>query len=136
MARAAGAMSGIEAAQVESIKTAIQEQQKFLSSIVEHVCRWELEGGEMRLYFPTENRALAEMLQARDPMEKLRAITSRVLGQPLRVCVRLESGGAGRVPTGREAAELAAQFEQDPIVRAMLQRFGGRISGIKPRGGE
>jgi DNA polymerase-3 subunit gamma/tau len=136
VARAAGAMSGIEAAQVESIKAAIQEQQKFLSSIVEHVCRWELEGGEMRLYFPTENRALAEMLQARDPMEKLRAITSRVLGQPLRVCVRLESGSAARAPAGREAAELAAQFEQDPIVRAMLQRFGGRISGIKPRGSE
>ena len=48
-------------------------------------------GGEIRLYFPTENRALADLLQARDNMEKLRTIASRVLGQPLRVCVKLEA---------------------------------------------
>src|SRR2546422_4656054 len=46
---------------------------------VEHVTRWELEGSEMRLIFPTESRALAEMLQARDPMEKLRTISSQVV---------------------------------------------------------
>jgi hypothetical protein len=89
----------------------------------------------MRLYFPTERRALAELLQARDPMEKLRTITSKVVGQPLRVCVKLESvqapRAAGRVDAG--ALELRAQFEQDPIVRAMLQRFGGRLSEIKRR---
>ena len=65
-------------------------QEKFLGELVEHAHRWEMDGGEVRLFFPTESRALAEMLQARDPMETLRNIASRVLGQPLRVCVKLE----------------------------------------------
>src|SRR5437879_1560327 len=85
VAAAAGAFSGLEEAQVRAIKAAILSQQKFLGELVEHVTRWELEGSEMRLIFPTESRALAEMLQARDPMEKLRTISSQVVGQPLRV---------------------------------------------------
>ncbi len=135
VAAAAGQLSGIEAAQVEAIKAAILTQRKFLGELVEHVTRWELEGGEMRLYFPTESKALAEMLQAREPLEKLRTITSQVVGQPLRVCVRLESGPAAG-SAGRAALnspELRARFEQDPIVRAMLKRFGGRISEVKRR---
>ncbi|HJY87525.1 MAG TPA: DNA polymerase III subunit gamma/tau [Candidatus Acidoferrales bacterium] len=134
VAKAAGAVNGLEAAQVEAIKAAILAQQKFLGELVEHVSRWEFEGGEMRLYFPTESRALAEMLQARDPMEKLRTITSRVIGQPVRVCVKLDSGpvlGAARGMRG--SPELRARFEQDPIVRAMLERFGGQISDVKRR---
>jgi DNA polymerase-3 subunit gamma/tau len=122
--------SGLAAAQVEAIKAAIQAQHKFLSSLIEPVTRWEIEGGEMRLYFPTESRALADMLQARDPLEKLRAISSQVMGQPLRVCVKLESARSSRAaePT---MSELRSQFEQDPIVREMLRRFGGTISDVK-----
>ena len=61
--------------------------------MVEHVTRWEIEGGELRLFFPTESRALAEMLQARDPMERLRTVLNQVVGQPLRVCVKLDANG-------------------------------------------
>jgi len=133
VAKAAGALNGIEAAQVEAIKTAILAQQKFLGELVEHVSRWELDGSEMRLYFPTESRALAEMLQARDPMEKLRTITSQVVGQPLRVCVRLESAPELAARATRSSPELRAQFERDPVLRAMLERFGGQISEVKRR---
>jgi DNA polymerase III subunit gamma/tau len=134
VAKAAGAVNGLEAAQVEAIKAAILAQQKFLGELVEHVSRWEFDGGEMRLYFPTESRALAEMLQARDPMEKLRTITSQVIGQPVRVCVKLDSVPALGAARGiRGSPELRARFEQDPIVRAMLERFGGQISDVKRR---
>ena len=126
---AEAATSGLAAAQVEAIKAALQGQQKFLWSLVEHVTRWELDGGEMRLYFPTESRALAEMLQARDPMEKLRTVLTQVVGQPLRVCVKLDAGRSGK----GLGNELRARFEEDPIVRAMLERFGGRISEVKRR---
>ena len=130
-------MSGLEAARVEAIRAAIQEQQKFLWSLVEHVTRWELDGSEMRLYFPVESRALAEMLQARDPIEKLRTIVSQVMGQALRVCVRLDASRAAIGPAGaKRGTELRAQFEQDPIVQAMLKRFGGQISGVKLPGEE
>ncbi len=120
--------SGLAAAQFEAIKSALQDQ-KFLWAMVEHVSKWELEGGEMRLYFPSERRSLAEMLQSRDPMERLRTVMSAAIGQPLRVCVKLDSGRSGIA----RGAELKARFEQDPIVRAMLERFGGRISEVKRR---
>ena len=128
VARAAeDSSSGLVSAQVEAIKTALKGQ-KFLWSMIEAATRWEIESGELRLFFPSESRALAEMLQARDPMERLRTVLNQVIGQPLRVCVKLESG---RGAVNRNS-ELRARFEEDPIVRAMLERFGGRISDVKP----
>jgi len=140
IARAAESLGsgGLDAAQVAALKSAVLSQQKFLGELVEHASRWELDGSEIRLYFPTESRALAEMLQGREPMEKLRTIANRVLGRQLRVCVKLEAGPVlgSAVRAGQAARELRARFEQDPIVRAMLERFGGRISDVKLRGEE
>jgi len=102
-----------------------------LLSMVEQASRWEIDAGEVRLFFPMENRALAEMLQARDPMEKLRTVLTQVIGQPLRVCVKMETL---RPAVGGGIADVKARLEEDPIVRAMLKRFGGQISGIKRRG--
>ena len=125
--------NGIGSAQVEAIKAALQGQ-KFLWSMLDAVTRWEVENGELRLFFPSESRALAEMLQARDPMERLRTVLNQVVGQPLRVCVKLDSS-RGAAPTGR-SSELRARFEEDPIVRAMLEKFGGQISNVKRPGEE
>jgi DNA polymerase III gamma/tau subunit len=135
-ARLTETFDGIEAAQVAAIKTAIASQQRFLAELVDHASRWELDKGEVSLYFPTERRALAELLQARESMEKLRTIASGVLGQPLRVCVKLEAAPVllSTVRAGQNTRELRARFEQDPIVRKMLERFGGRISEVKGRG--
>ena len=135
-ARQTETFDGLDAAQVAAIKTAIASQQRFLAELVEHASRWELDKGEVSLYFPTERRALSELLQARESMERLRTITSAVLGQPLRVCVKLEAAPVllSTVRAGQNARELRARFEQDPIVRLMLERFGGRIAEVKPRG--
>ena len=132
VARAATAGDGLAEAQVDSIKAAILSQEKFLGELVGHASRWEMSGNEVRLIFPTENRALAELLQARDPMERLRNVASRILGQTVRLCVKLEA-----VPvegsSSNGARELRAKFEQDPMVRAMLERFVGQISDVKRR---
>jgi hypothetical protein len=122
----------LPAAQVDAIRAALQGQ-KFLLSMVDQASRWEMDAGEVRLFFPMENRALAEMLQARDPMEKLRTVLTQVIGQPLRVCVKMDTL---RPAVGGGIAEVKARLEEDPIVRAMLKRFGGQISGIKRRGEE
>jgi hypothetical protein len=124
------ASGGLASAQVDAIKAALQNQ-KFLWSMIEHATRWEIESGELRLFFPTERSALAEMLQARDPMERLRTVLNQVVGQPLRVCVKLDSS---RAPIVNRNSELRARFEEDPIVRAMLQKFGGQISAVKRPG--
>jgi DNA polymerase-3 subunit gamma/tau len=129
---------GLTESQVDAIKSAIIAQEKFLGELVTHASRWEMSGGEVRLFFPMESRALAELLQARDPMERLRNIAGRILGQTVRVCVKLEAVPvAGASTTGSNGTrELRAKFEQDPIVRGMLERFGGQISDVKRRGEE
>jgi DNA polymerase-3 subunit gamma/tau len=127
---------GIDAAQVDAIKAAVLQQQKFLAELVEHARRWDLEGSELRLYFPSESRTIAEMLQQRNPLEKLRTIASDILRSPLRVCVKLDSAaGTPAARAAQSAPQLPrAQYEQDPIVRAMLDRFGGQVTEIKRRG--
>lgn len=132
VARAAEASTdGLASAKIDAIKSALQGQ-RFLWSLVEQATKWEIEGGELRLVYPSENRALADMLQARDPMERLRTVLNQVVGQPLRVCVKIETGSAA---VGR-SAELRARFEEDPVVRAMLERFGGQISNFRRPGEE
>jgi DNA polymerase-3 subunit gamma/tau len=124
---------GITQEQVAEIKTAIQAQQKFLGEIVEQGRRWELEGAELRIYFPADKRAFAEMMEGRDSLEKVRTSSSKVLGRAVRVCAKVEvvAAAAPRGTSGTQ--ELRERFERDPMVRSMLQRFGGKISEVKWR---
>jgi DNA polymerase-3 subunit gamma/tau len=93
VARAAEtAAGGLGSAQLEAIKGALQSS-RLLSSFLEHATRSEIEAGEFRLFFSPENRTLTEMLP-REAMERLRTAVQEVIGQPLRVCVKLESGRA------------------------------------------
>lgn len=105
---------------------------KFLASMLDSVAAWQTQNGELHLIFPAESRNISEMLQAKDPMEKLRTVLQQVLGQPLRVCVKLDSSRAAV----SKQSELRSRFEQDPIVRAMLEKFGGRISSVRHPGEE
>ena len=125
---------GISQEQVAEIKAAIQAQQKFLGELVEQSFRWELEGAELRIYFSPEKRPFAEMMEGRDTLEKIRGVSSKVLGRAVRVCAKLEAVAAASASASRGAAgtqELRAQFERDPMVRSMLQRFGGKSSEVK-----
>ena len=125
-------LSGISQGQVEEIKSAIQAQQKFVGELVEHSCGWELEGAELRIYFSPDKRPFAEMIEGREPLEKIRTISSNVLGRAVRVCARLDSvAAAAAAASGTQ--ELRAQFEKDPLVRSMLQRFGGKITEVRSR---
>jgi len=133
---AATQVSGITAEQVAEIKSAIQAQQKFLGQLVEQSSRWELEGAELRIYFSAEKRPFAEMLEGRDSLEKVRVLSSKTLGRAVRVCAKLEGVAAAAATASRAAGgtqELRAEFERDPMVRSMLQRFGGKISEVKRR---
>ncbi len=133
--RAAVQSSGIDPAMVDAIKIAILQKQRFLAELVEHAHKWELEGSELRLYFSNTSRTLAQMLEAREPLEKLRTIVSDVTRSALRVCVRMDSTAeTSTVRETRNASVPRAQFENDPIVRSMLERFGGQITEVKRRG--
>jgi hypothetical protein len=126
--------SGLSEEQVAEIKAAIHAQQKFLSELLERGYRWELEGAELRIYFSPADRAYAEMLEGRDSIEKLRCVSSNVLGRPVRVCAKLEAVAAAAASAshgGPGTQELRAQFERDPVVKSLLQRFGGKITEVK-----
>ena len=126
-------VDGISVEQVAAIKAAVQAQQKFLSELVEHASRWELEGSELRIYFSREKRSFAEMLEGRESLEKVRVASSTVLGRTVRVCARLEGVEAAAARAASGTQELRGQFERDPMVRSMLKRFGGKISEVKRR---
>jgi DNA polymerase III subunit gamma/tau len=129
---------GLTAEQIAEIKSAIQSQQKFIGELLEHSSRWELEGGELRIYFPSEESAYAGLIEGRETLEKIRAASSKVLARTVRVCAKLETGAANDANGLRAATtqEMRAQFENDPMIKSMLQRFGGRISEVRRRTGE
>jgi len=116
---------------VLEIRAAIQTQQKFLGELVEHGHRWELDGAELRIYFATEKRPFAEMIEGRESLEKVRIASSKVLGKSVRVCARIENVAGSAAPQSGDTQALRAQFERDPMVKSMLQRFGGKISEVK-----
>ena len=125
---------GISQEHVAEIKAAIHAQQKFLGELVEQSSRWELDGAELRIYFSPEKRPFAELIEGRESLEKIRTISSKVLGRAVRVCAKLEAVAAAAASAARAGSgtqELRAQFERDPMVQSMLQRFGGKISEVK-----
>jgi DNA polymerase-3 subunit gamma/tau len=149
---APGAEAGISDAQVAEIKAIVQDEKKFVGGLLEQSSRWRVEGAELRIFFPAEKRAFAELLEARESVEKIRSVAGKVLGRPVRVCAKIESVAAAAVAgagssrgtngsAGQNSArqsendpDLLARFERDPMVRSMMDRFGGRISQVKPAG--
>jgi DNA polymerase III subunit gamma/tau len=129
--------TGLTVEQVGEIKSAIQSQQKFIGELLEHASRWELEASELRIYFPSHESAFVGLIEGRETLDKIRSSSGKVLGRAVRVCAKLESGPAQN-GNGVSATtqEMRAQFENDPIVKSMLQRFGGRISEVRRRTGE
>ncbi|HEX8872190.1 MAG TPA: DNA polymerase III subunit gamma/tau [Candidatus Acidoferrum sp.] len=137
------AASGLTATQLAEIKAAIQAQQKFIGELLEHASRWELDGSELRIYFSPDKSAFAGLIEGRDTLEKIRVVSAKVLGRSVRVCAKLQSSAGNAADAAPSAAngaagtqEMRAQFENDPIVKSMLQRFGGRISEVRRRNGE
>jgi DNA polymerase-3 subunit gamma/tau len=131
--------AGMDAGQVAEIKAGIQGQQKFIGELLEHSSRWELDGLELRIYFPAEKSTFAGLIEGRDTLEKIRSVSGKVLGRAVRVCAKLETGAAKDANASRAASstqEIRAQFENDPMVKSMLQRFGGRISEVRRQGEE
>jgi DNA polymerase III subunit gamma/tau len=140
--------AGISDAQVAEIKAIVQDEKKFVGGLLEQSGRWQVEGAELRIFFPAEKRAFAELLEARESLEKIRSVVGKVLGRPVRVCAKIESmaaaaaGAGGSRGTNGSAGQnsarqsesdpdLRARFERDPMVRSMMDRFGGRISQVK-----
>jgi hypothetical protein len=114
---------------LESIKHVLFEQSnKFLSSCLDHVSGWRLEDGEVRFLFPKSASTFAELIRTREQTEKLRAICSQVLGEPVRICVTLDEPGSQETTARPSARERA---ERDPAVDALRKRFDCTVVDVQ-----
>ncbi|HEY4979187.1 MAG TPA: DNA polymerase III subunit gamma/tau, partial [Candidatus Acidoferrum sp.] len=98
---------GVSLAEVTEIKSAIQAQQKFIGEFLEYATRWEMEGMELRIYFPADKSAFAGLIEVRETLEKIRNAAGKVLQRAVRVCARLDSSAAseGISPHGPTSTE-------------------------------
>jgi DNA polymerase-3 subunit gamma/tau len=118
-----------EDARLSSIKSYLFEQSKrLLSGCLEHVAGFRVENGEAHFSFKHKDSFYADILKAREQQETLRAVCAQVLGQPVKICVRLEEErGEAQVPrvSARERAE------RDPGVEAFRKKFAGTLLDVQ-----
>ena len=117
-----------EDAVLAAIKTKVYGQSNFLGSCLEHMARWRFENGEATFLYAQKDSFFADLLKSREQQEMLRTVCAEVLGQPVKICVRLEEQEVeARVerPNARERAE------RDQTVEAFRKKFDGTVLDVK-----
>ena len=99
-----------------------------LSSCLDHISGWRFEDGEVRFHFPKSAATFAELVRTREQTEKLKAICTQVLGEPVRICVTLDEREGQAVEARPGARERA---EQDPVVDAVIKKFDCTLVDVK-----
>jgi len=102
------------------IKSLAFGQSKLLSSCLEPVSGWRFENGEVKFIFPKSDSWAVSFLSAREQQERLQALCAEVLGQPVRICVTLDSEVTPGPKPRRSVRERA---ENDEGVEALVKKF-------------
>jgi len=124
----APAAPGNEDAVLAAIKSKVYGQSNFLGSCLEHMARWRFEKGEATFIYAEKDSFFADLLKNREQQATLRTVCAEVLGQPVKICVRLEMQEVeARVerPNARERAE------RDQTVEAFRKKFDGTVLDVK-----
>ena len=111
-----------------SIKSKVYGQSNFLGSCLEHMSGWRFANGEATFLYAQKDAFFADLLKSREQQETLRTVCAQVLGQPVKICVRLEEQEIEpRVerPSARERAE------RDQTVEAFRKKFDGTLLDVK-----
>jgi DNA polymerase-3 subunit gamma/tau len=119
---------GNDDAVLTAIKSKVYGQSNFLGSCLEHMASWRYENGEATFIFAEKDSFFADLLKDREQQETLRTVCAEVLGQPVKICVRLEMQEVeARVdrPQARERAE------RDQAVEAFRKKFDGTVLDVK-----
>jgi DNA polymerase-3 subunit gamma/tau len=117
-----------EDARLAAIKSKVYGQSNFLGSCLEHISRWRFENGEVTFFYPQKDSFFGDLLKSREQQEILRTACAQVLGQPVRICVKLEElevEARGERPSARERAE------RDQTVEAFRKKFDGTVLDAK-----
>jgi hypothetical protein len=94
---------GVSLEQVETIISTVNQQQKFLGEILRQAGRWERDADTLRIYFASDKRAFAEMLQGKDSLLKFHNAVQQTLGASVQVGVQTEQQ---LVPTPQRANKV------------------------------
>jgi DNA polymerase-3 subunit gamma/tau len=117
-----------EDARLAAIKTSVYSQSNFLGSCLEHLSGFRIEDGQVDFTFAQKDSFFADLLKSREQQETLRTVCTQVLGQPVRICVRLnEQAGVART----ERPNARARAERDPGVDAFRKKFDGTVVDVK-----
>jgi DNA polymerase-3 subunit gamma/tau len=111
-----------------AIKAGAREQMKLLDMVLAPVSTWRFENGDVTFYYPAKDATTAEFLKGPEQMATLRAVCSQVLGQPVKIYVRL-SGPEEDIRSERLSARERA--ERDASVEAWRKRFDGTVLDVK-----
>jgi hypothetical protein len=103
-------------------------QSNFLGSCLEHVSSCEIRDGEVELSFAAKDSFFADLLKNREQQETLRAVATKVLGQPVRICVRLESQ---EIEPRASRPDARSRAERDPGVEMFRRKFDGAVVDVK-----
>jgi DNA polymerase-3 subunit gamma/tau len=117
-----------EDARLAAIKTLVYGQSNFLGSCLEHLSGFEISEGQVEFRFAPKDSFFADLLKSREQQETLRTVCAQVLGQPVRICVRLEEQGTvarAERPSARERAE------RDEGVEAFRKKFDAIVMDVK-----
>jgi DNA polymerase-3 subunit gamma/tau len=117
-----------EDGRLAAIKTSVYSQSNFLGSCLEHLSGFRIEDGQVDFTFAQKDSFFADLLKSREQQETLRTVCTQVLGQPVRICVRLnEQAGVART----ERPNARARAERDPGVDAFRKKFDGTVVDVK-----
>ena len=89
---------------------------------------WRFENGEATFVYAQKDSFFADLLKSREQQETLRAVCAEVLGQPVKICVRLEGQ---EVEARLERPSARERAERDQTVEAFRKRFDGMLLDVK-----
>jgi len=112
--------------QLDAIRAELFSQSKFLGSCLNPLAGWRYENGEVHLFFSREGSWAIDLIKSREHMEKLAAACQKVLGQPVRIYVKL--GQEGATTTATPSAQERAR--SDAAVEAFRRRFDGSLMDV------
>ena len=89
---------------------------------------WRFDNGEATFIYPQKESFFADLLKSREQQEVLRTVCAQVLGQPVKICVRLEEQ---EVEAGVERPNVRERAERDQTVEAFRKKFDGTVIDVK-----
>ena len=111
-----------------SIKQKVFDRQKLLAGCLDQLASWNYAAGEVTFTFPAKGSFYADMAKSREQQEILRTVCTEVLGQAVKICVKLGDLESEVRPEKLGARERAAR---DEAVEAFCKKFDATVLDVR-----